>query len=45
MKKTLLFLLLNFLLIPSNEYPADNGWNNLNKILKNIKPPKFRDKN
>jgi len=45
MKKTLLFLLLNFLLLPSNEFPADNGWNNLNKILKNIKPPKFRDKN
>jgi polygalacturonase len=45
MNKSLLYCIAIFLLISSNEFPVDKGWNNLNKILKNIKPPKFRDKN
>ena len=45
MNKSLLFFLAFFLLLCTSEFPSDKGWNNLNKILKNIKPPKFKDKN
>jgi polygalacturonase len=45
MNKSLLFCIAIFLLISTNEFPSDKGWNNLNKILKNIKPPKFKNKN
>jgi polygalacturonase len=45
MNKSLLFFLAFFLLLCTSEFPSDKGWNNLNKILKNIKPPKFKDIN
>jgi polygalacturonase len=44
MKKTILFLFLNILFISANVFPSDGGWKDLNKILKNIKAPKFGDK-
>ena len=45
MKRTLLLLLFSFLFLSQNTLPVDNGWNNLPKMLKNIKPPIFPDKN
>ena len=45
MKKILLPFILGFLFISSNVLPSDAGWKDLNKILKNIKPPKFANKN
>ncbi len=44
MKKILPLLLVSFLFTSINIFPAENGWKNLNKILKNIVPPKFSDK-
>jgi polygalacturonase len=43
MKNTILFLIL--CIISTNIFPSDGGWKDLNRILKNIKPPKFVDKN
>jgi polygalacturonase len=45
MKKILLPFLFCFLFISVNALPSDAGWKDLNKILKNIKPPKFANKN
>src|ERR1035437_996655 len=45
MKKTILFLLFSFIFISTDVFPSDGGWKDLNKILKNIKPPKFANKN
>jgi polygalacturonase len=44
MNKTILFLLFSFLFISSISFPSGGGWKDLNKILKNIKPPKFANK-
>ena len=45
MKRILLLLLFSFIFLSQYTLPADKGWNNLPGILKNIKPPKFPDKN
>lgn len=45
MKTTILLLLFSFSFLSGYTLPADDGWKNLKKILKNIKPPKFPDKN
>jgi polygalacturonase len=45
MKINLLLLLFSFTFLSQYSLPADNGWKNLPKILKNIKPPIFPDKN
>jgi len=44
MNKTILFLLFSFLFISSISFPSGGGWKDINKILKNIKPPKFANK-
>ena len=43
MKKILLLLFIIFFVHSAILFPAENGWKNLNKILKNIIPPKFPD--